>query len=156
MSKSENPIDFVAVAFVIHQDQVLLIHHIKSDMWLPLGGHIEKDEDPIQALYREIEEESGLAQPDLTILSTKPNIDSTRTKALYQPNYLDIHKISQNHKHVGLIYFLTSSTPKITLNQAEHHQIGWFNQKQLKNLPLTPEISFYSIQAINHARTFIN
>ena len=39
-------IDFTVAIFVVHDGKVLLIHHRKLDQWLPLGGHIELDEDP--------------------------------------------------------------------------------------------------------------
>src|SRR5256886_11095557 len=45
--------------FRSHKGKVLLIHHRKLDKWLPLGGHIELDEDPEQAALREAKEESG-------------------------------------------------------------------------------------------------
>ncbi|MBP9865972.1 MAG: NUDIX domain-containing protein, partial [Candidatus Omnitrophica bacterium] len=46
--------DFVVSVFIIHKGRVLLVHHKSYDEWLPIGGHIEMDEDPEQALYREI------------------------------------------------------------------------------------------------------
>jgi 8-oxo-dGTP pyrophosphatase MutT (NUDIX family) len=51
---------------------------------LPLGGHIELDEDPEQALFREIKEESGL---EIDILSQKPAQQFAGRKFLYPPVY---------------------------------------------------------------------
>ena len=61
--------DCTVEAFVVHETRVLLISHRQLHTWLPLGGHIALDEDPEQALFREIREESGLA---VDILSQKP------------------------------------------------------------------------------------
>jgi ADP-ribose pyrophosphatase YjhB (NUDIX family) len=61
--------DFTVEAFVVHHNRVLLIYHKQLQKWLPLGGHIELNEDPEQALVREITEESGL---EVEILSQKP------------------------------------------------------------------------------------
>jgi 8-oxo-dGTP diphosphatase len=52
--------DFTVVALVVHENRVLLISHRQLHKWLPLGDHIDLDEDPDQALFREIKEESGL------------------------------------------------------------------------------------------------
>lgn len=52
--------DFVVNAFIVFNNKVLLVHHPKYDKWLPMGGHVELDEDPEEALFREIEEETGL------------------------------------------------------------------------------------------------
>jgi len=38
--------------FIVHRDKVLLIYHKYYNEWLPIGGHIELDEDPEEALYR--------------------------------------------------------------------------------------------------------
>ena len=43
-------IDFTVAIFVVHDRKILVIHHRKLDKWLPLGGHIELEEDPEQAV----------------------------------------------------------------------------------------------------------
>lgn len=50
-------------AWIISKDRkkVLLTHHLKLNMWLQIGGHIEGDEDILQTALREAEEESGLS-----------------------------------------------------------------------------------------------
>ena len=53
-------LDFVVAGYIFHKKKVLLIHHRKLDLWLPVGGHIEKDETPDDALRREIKEETNL------------------------------------------------------------------------------------------------
>lgn len=45
--------DLVIGAFLIHNNKVLLIHHKKLNLWLPPGGHIEKNETPDDAVKRE-------------------------------------------------------------------------------------------------------
>ena len=52
-------IDFTVAIFVVHEHKVLLVHHRKLGKWLPLGGHVELDEEPEQAALREAREESG-------------------------------------------------------------------------------------------------
>ena len=42
-------IDFTVSLFIVEGEKVLLVHHKKLDRWLPIGGHIELDEDPEQA-----------------------------------------------------------------------------------------------------------
>ncbi len=82
--------------------KILLIHHRKLDKWLPLGGHIELDEDPEQAALREAKEESGL---DVELLGERPPTTSPGTRALIAPRFLDIHRISDTHEHIGMIYW---------------------------------------------------
>ena len=59
MAHIHEKIDFTVAIFVVHDRKVLLIHHRRLDKWLPLGGHVELDEEPEQAALRETREESG-------------------------------------------------------------------------------------------------
>ena len=53
MAHIHEKIDFTVAIFVVHDGKILLIHHRKLNKWLPLGGHIELDEEPeIAALPR--------------------------------------------------------------------------------------------------------
>jgi 8-oxo-dGTP diphosphatase len=42
------------------EGKVLLIRHRKLGIYLYPGGHVEKDETPVEAVIREFEEETGL------------------------------------------------------------------------------------------------
>lgn len=143
-------IDFVSTAFIVYRDKVLLVHHKILKTWLPIGGHIELDEDPIEALYREIKEEAGIDKKDLIIISEKPKLKGARHKFLHTPAYLDIHNFSDKHRHISLTYLLKSKTDKITRNIKEHNEIRWFTKKQIKsgNLKLLPQIKFLALEAL--------
>ena len=102
MAHIHEKIDFTVAIFVVHDGKILLIHHRKLDKWLPLGGHIELDEDPEQAALREAKEESGL---EVELLGERPPTTSPGTRALIAPRFLDIHRISGTHEHIGMIYW---------------------------------------------------
>ena len=110
MAHIHEKIDFTVAIFVVHEAQILLIHHRKLNAWLPLGGHIELDEDPEQAALREAKEESGL---DVILLGERPPTTGPGTRALIAPRFLDIHRISDTHEHIGLIYW---ARPKDSAN----------------------------------------
>ena len=150
MAHIHDKIDNTVAAFIVHKRSVLLIDHKKLKMWLPIGGHIELDEDPEQALYREIEEEAGIKREDLEILGQRPHIVSDGTKFLIAPTYLDIHRISETHEHIGNIYFLKSLTDQITLAEGEHNEIIWVAEDKLQDptYKLTPAVLFYATDAI--------
>jgi non-canonical purine NTP pyrophosphatase (RdgB/HAM1 family) len=52
---------YTASALVFDADRrVLLVHHVKSGLWLPPGGHVEPGETPAEAAVREVREETGV------------------------------------------------------------------------------------------------
>jgi len=152
MAHIHEKIDFTVAIFVVHDGKILLIHHRKLDKWLPLGGHIELDEDPEQAALREAREESGL---DVELLGERPPTTSPGTRALIAPRFLDIHRINETHEHIGMIYW---ARPKIgsardvptKLATAEHYDIRWCGREDLEKLspPMSDAVKWYCRQAI--------
>lgn len=156
MAHIHDKIDFTVATFIVNNKRVLLILHKKLKKWLPVGGHIELDETPDQALFREIQEESGIFPESLTVLSTKPDITSEGTTFLYTPNYVDIHTISDTHQHIGMVYFLKSNTDQIIQAEAEHDGIRWVSESELDDskLNLSEAVKFYAKQAIAKSDLF--
>jgi 8-oxo-dGTP pyrophosphatase MutT (NUDIX family) len=147
MPHIHDKIDFTVAIFVVHEGRVLVIHHRKLDRWLPLGGHIELEEDPEQAALRETREESGL---DVELLGERPPTTGPGTRALIGPRYLDIHRISDTHEHIGMIYFARPKGGRVTLAQAEHHDIRWCGAEQLDALqpPMSDAVKWYCHAAL--------
>jgi 8-oxo-dGTP pyrophosphatase MutT (NUDIX family) len=142
--------DFVVNAFIVFHDKVLLVHHPRYDKWLPMGGHVELNEDPEEALIREIQEETGL---DVEILSTKPRINEPEVKLLYVPNYIDVHDANAPHKHIALNYFAKAKNGN-HVKSAEHDQIKWFSSNELDDpkYNLSGHVKFISKEAIKLAQ----
>ena len=63
-------IDFTVEVFIVYKNKVLLRMHDKHKIWLSVGGHIELDEDPIQAAICEVKEKLGL----MLKLAEKPKV----------------------------------------------------------------------------------
>jgi 8-oxo-dGTP pyrophosphatase MutT (NUDIX family) len=140
-------IDFTVAIFVVHERKILVIHHRKLDKWLPLGGHIELEEDPEQAALREAREESGL---EVELIGERPPTTSPGTRALIAPRFLDIHRISPTHEHIGMIYWARPKSGQVALAAAEHHDIRWCSLADLETLapPMTDAVKWYCQKAI--------
>jgi 8-oxo-dGTP pyrophosphatase MutT (NUDIX family) len=151
MAHIHEKIDFTVAIFVVHRNQVLLIHHRKLDRWLPLGGHIELDEDPEQAALREAREESGL---DIELVGDRPPTTEPGTRALIAPRFLDIHRITDSHEHIGLIYFARPRAGQLDLAEEEHHAIRWCRSEDLDTLqpPMSKAVKWYCRQALAEVR----
>ena len=160
MAHIHEKIDFTVAIFIVHDAKVLVIHHRKLDKWLPLGGHIELEEDPEQAAVREAKEESGL---DVDLIGERPPTTSPGTRALIAPRFLDIHRINDTHEHIGMIYWARpkvgsarcadqprSGSADISLAVEEHHDIRWCSEADMEKLspPMTDAVKWYCRKAI--------
>lgn len=96
---------FTVTGFVVHQGKTVLHWHRKLGMWLPPGGHIEPDEDPVQAVLREIWEETSL---EAEVLPLYRPLAFARPTQLPPPVTIlieDIAEANNPHQHIDLIYF---------------------------------------------------
>jgi 8-oxo-dGTP pyrophosphatase MutT (NUDIX family) len=151
MAHIHEKIDFTVAIFVVQNSRVLLIHHRKLDKWLPLGGHIELEEDPEQAALREAREESGL---EVELIGERPPTTEAGTRALIAPRFLDIHRITETHEHIGMIYWARPRNGRLTLAELEHHALRWCSSAELDALQpaMSGAVKWYCRQAIEEVR----
>ena len=101
---------FTATGFVVHDGHVLLHWHPKIGAWLPPGGHVEQNEDPVQAVRREVLEETGV---EVEVVPTHPRLGlgyPTEVEPPYTIMVEDIHDpVDGFHKHIDMIYFCRPS-----------------------------------------------
>ncbi len=131
MAHIHEKVDFTAEVFVVCNNRVLLRKHDKYHLWLGVGGHIEPDEDPVQAAVREVKEEVGL---DVRLLGNVPNLDegTTGCQELLAPRFLNRHRITDTHEHVASIYFAVAETKAIHQGETEVSEAThWFTEKEL-------------------------
>src|ERR1044071_8316278 len=147
MAHIHEKIDFTVAIFVVQNGRILLIHHRKLNKWLPLGGHIELDEDPEVAALREAREESGF---EVELLGERPPTTGPGTRALLAPRFLDIHRISETHEHVGMLYWARPKQGRLTLDSGEHHDIRWVAGGELDALepPMSDAVRWYCRKGI--------
>ena len=140
-------IDFTVAVFLVQEGRVLVVLHRKLGKWLPIGGHIELDEDPEQAANREAREESGYY---IELVGERPPTTEPGTRALIAPRFLDIHRISPTHEHIGLIYFARPTGGSLALAAEEHLDIRWCSPDELLALepPMSGAVAWYCRKAI--------
>ncbi len=96
---------FTATGFVVQGDRTILHWHKRLQQWMPPGGHIEPDEDPVQAVLREIREETGAAAE---IIPSSPVLPFPYPGQLQPPYTIlveDSAEPGEPHQHIDLIYF---------------------------------------------------
>ena len=128
---------FTATGFLVNECKVLLHWHPKVQAWLPPGGHINDNEDPEQAVLREIMEETGF---QAEVIDQGPTIDFEYPKQVPSPLTIMVEDINDPvegfHQHIDMIYFCTPTGDKGSFIDLKP---GWFwvEKEDLdKGLPL--------------------
>lgn len=122
---------FTATTIIVYKDKTLLHLHKKLDKWLPVGGHIDRDELPEEAAVREAKEESGL---DVELLSMDKSIDYGDAKQLIRPAHIILEDINEFHQHIDLIYFSKIDTDELNPSEGESGEIKWFTADEVSKL----------------------
>lgn len=139
--------DFTVAVFVTHLNHVLLHKHRKLGLWLPPGGHIERNELPDEAALREVEEESGL----IVELVGPHGVDIDDPEAplqLVRPEGIQLENISTSHQHIDLIYFarpvgaITDMLPEVL------EGMRWLSEDGFATIGLTHEVATWARKAL--------
>lgn len=129
--------DFTVSFFIMHptEQKICLHYHRKLGFWNQLGGHIELDEQPIEALQRELSEEAGLQPKDYEILETSNGPQPSNAVAIPAPFSVIIYKYGDTpHKHIDMPYIIKSRTDKLKPVEGESAQIDWFTLEQMTDM----------------------
>ena len=97
---------FTATGFVVQDGATLLHWHGKLRCWLPPGGHIEPNEDPVQAVLREVAEETGIEAEVVATGGVESDLEYPKEVA--PPLTIMVEDIDDPvqgfHQHIDFIY----------------------------------------------------
>jgi 8-oxo-dGTP pyrophosphatase MutT (NUDIX family) len=119
---------FVATIYTVESGAVALHEHDKLDMWLPPGGHIDRDELPHEAALRETREELGL---DVELVAPQEDLESDTAESLPQPQHFLLEDINVHengavgHQHVDFIFYGEAPNRDITPAPGEQPAADW-------------------------------
>jgi len=153
---------FTATGFVVDGSRTLLHWHKRLQQWMPPGGHIEPDEDPVEAVLREVREETGIAAE---VIPTAPALSFARPGQIQPPYTILIEDIpgpEEPHQHIDLIYFCRP-VDGVNHNPALS-DFHWLDEEALRSnqplqlaacgvtIPLTEDVRLLALKAIEAAR----
>ncbi len=118
---------FVATVYVVNEGETLLHEHERLDMWLPPGGHIDRDELPHRTAIREVKEETGLA---VQLLQDAHGPRSPTSRPIPQPatillEDINVHDDGVGHQHIDFIYFGVTDNRDIEPAPGETSAAAW-------------------------------
>ena len=135
MTEPSVPRHFTATGFVVNGDATLLHWHHRVQAWLPPGGHVEPDEDPVQAVLREVKEETGF---DVEVLPTQPTPEIPNLEQVIAPRTILVENVYDQkvgkHQHIDMIYFCRVNGERPTAPEGW----VWFSAEELANGETAP------------------
>jgi len=154
MAHIHEKIDWTVAVFIVHQNKVLLRWHEKYHKLLAVGGHIELDENPLQAAKRECLEEVGLP---IIIFGEDKLIyyPEERLQQLPCPAGMNIHAVNDTHQHIDIVYFATTSHTNI-VPENPTDKWEWLTRAEIiERTDILPDIKDYALRALaNYAQTY--
>ncbi len=135
---------FTVAVFVAWKGKVLLHFHRKLGMWLPPGGHIERDELPDDAAVREVLEETGV---EVELVGER-RADIEDPLQLHRPAGVQLENIGPGHQHIDLIYF---AQPKESIEIHEsfgEDKVGWYDPEDWDKMSVNAEVKGWCERAI--------
>ncbi|MFC6904509.1 NUDIX hydrolase [Halalkalicoccus tibetensis] len=118
---------FVATVYVVNDGATLLHEHGKLGLWLPPGGHIDRDELPHEAAKREVREETGL---DVTLVCEHDDVSSPTVTSLPEPVHLllediNVHEAGVGHQHIDFVYYGRADSRELAPADGEQGTEAW-------------------------------
>lgn len=137
---NKNEHDFVVTAYIVRigtPEPMALFHmHKKQNKLLPVGGHVELNETPWQAMAHELNEESGYNLDELDILQPADRITNLSNTILHPlPININTHHITPDHFHTAIEYgFIASNKPTDNIKVGESTDLRWLTQVEMNKL----------------------
>lgn len=132
--------DFTVSGYLVYKNTTLLIKHKYLPIWTPPSGHIELYQTPIEALFMEIKEESGIDASHLELVETQSYTQSFKrgeAVALPLPFDMDHHAITDTHRHINLAYIVKTTTNDVQPGPGESNTFKWFTADELRDFTET-------------------
>jgi 8-oxo-dGTP pyrophosphatase MutT (NUDIX family) len=138
ISIDENPGNHFCVYFPAYDPiakQVFIGQHIKSNLWLFNGGHVDKDETPKDTLYREISEEWGkniiienaYSPTFLTVTEINIQLRKTKRKCKFHYDFWNFVKVDKK-----------TFLPDMESIKTEFYMMDWKTIEEASKLVVDP------------------
>jgi len=135
-----NQHDMTVSAYIIRRgdndEWLCLVHmHRKIEVLMQVGGHIELDQTPWQAMEAELRDETGYDIADLTLLqwSQPPVVSGAVVHP--QPLLMNTHTAGEGHFHSDTCYaFVAGHEPTRSSAEGESDDLRWVTLKELEVL----------------------
>lgn len=130
IAKPDTPPKHLVSYFVLFDEtdnSLMLIDHVKAQLWLPAGGHVEIDEDPRYTVVREAEEE----------LEIQANFDTPFGDT---PFFITVTQTVNADPHTDVsLWYVIKGNKRVTLafDAREMNTYKWFSLDEILATDIT-------------------
>ncbi len=149
---------FTSTTFVVHEGRTLLHWHAKVLQWMPPGGHLDPNEDPVAGALREVREETGL---NVELLSNSASYAFDEPAQLLPPVTILVENVEDEggpHHHIDFIYFARPLEGEALRPIPETDSWTWVDADQIErgeslghdggNAPVSEDVAELALAAI--------
>ena len=156
---------FTCTGFLVRGDKTLLLWHPRLRMWVPPGGHLEPNEDPVTAVLREIREETGLTAEVLPLAQTFAFAYPGQVAPPFTILVEDSAEPGQRHQHIDLIYFCRPVDGPPKADPPPDTIVAWVDEETLRanrpvelagcgvSAPVSEDVRLLALTTIESARS---
>ncbi len=144
---------FCATACIVNKNtsKILFVFHKKLQKWLFVGGHINDNESPEEAVLREVKEETNL---DVNLLGER----YPREDDFIKPFAMQRNIINDKHIHMDIFYIAIAENPnELKLEESEVERYKWYSKEEIvsENFDTFPEKKKMAIDAIEYVNSIM-
>jgi 8-oxo-dGTP pyrophosphatase MutT (NUDIX family) len=121
---------FTVTGFVVEDDRTLLHWHPTLAIWLPPGGHIDPNEDPVEAVVREVREETGMLTE---VVWSDPPYAFRNVRQLPRPLWVIVADVPDGpHQHIDFCYAVREVRGSERSATDYEHGFIWVSEEELR------------------------
>jgi len=111
--READPVHITGSGFVVGDRGIVLLRHLKFDMWVQPGGHVDPGETPWDAARREVVEETGML---VTFRGGAPELV-----------HVSVHDVPNGHTHLDMRYLFDGGDADPSPPVGESQDVHWFD-----------------------------
>jgi 8-oxo-dGTP pyrophosphatase MutT (NUDIX family) len=132
---------FTVTGFVVDGPRTALHWHPKLSLWLPPGGHIDPNEDPVQAVLREVLEETGITAEIIPNREPHSFRNVTQLPTPFSMIVADVVEPHGTHQHIDLAYVVRPVAGAPVVAAEKDHGFVWVTEAELHGDAPLPVVS---------------
>lgn len=139
---------WVATVFLVNNGRVLLTWNKNLQTWIPVGGHIDPGESPMEAVRREVEEETGL---DFSLYGDFRRESGGKVEVVKMHRF-QMEAVPHHGTHMNFVFFGKVSKLNDRKETDEKEKLRWFTKKEVIDEPMLENVKRSALVALSTVR----